>query len=119
MLRKDVVKMISNYIGESRQQRIEFLDGTDLDSCVVRSYPIQINDISVKQFKASQMDLVLHCLQGCDIRTLLSDMEQSLQTITHQSVHFDSSVYRTRHCGIDEKSPLCVDKEYRCVLHHS
>ena len=125
--RKEFVSAISNFIGDSRQEQQQPLtpagdssspagDSEDSESSnplyfITRSYPIHIQNLSIKQFKLPQIDVSLTCSQGCNVSILLEDIKQTLQKQLSRPIQFDSSVFRTTHCGITETSPLCVDKE--------
>lgn len=118
--RKEFVSAISNFIGDSRQEQQQPLtpagDSEDSESSnplyfITRSYPIHIQNLSIKQFKLPQIDLSLTCSQGCNVSILLEDIKHTLQKQLSRQFQFDSSVIRTTHCGITETSPLCVDKE--------
>ena len=121
--RKDIVSAISNYIGDSRQEQRTPIDssssssspdssnGSILQDYITYSYPIHIQNFSIKQFKLPQIDLTLACSQGCNVSILLENMKQTLQKQLTKNIQFDSTVLRTAHCGITETSPLCVDKE--------
>ena len=126
--RKEFVSAISNFIGDSRQEQQQPLTPLDSSSLtensensepanppdvITRSYPIHIHNISIKQFKLPQIDLSLTCSQGCNVSLLLEDIKQTLQEQLTRKIQFDSSVFRTAHCGITETSPLCVDKEWK------
>lgn len=126
LTRKEFVSAISNFIGDSRQEQQQPLTPLDSSSLtensensepanppdvITRSYPIHIHNISIKQFKLPQIDLSLTCSQGCNVSLLLEDIKQTLQEQLTRKIQFDSSVFRTAHCGITETSPLCVDKE--------
>lgn len=121
--RKDIVSVISNYIGDSRQEQRTLIDSSSSSSSpdrsngsispdyITYSYPIHIQNFSIKHFKLPQIDLTLTCSQGCNVSILLENMKQTLQKQLTKSIQFDSTVLRTAHCGITETSPLCVDKE--------
>ena len=91
------------------------IENTDHDTDVIRSYPISIQDIKIKQYTQTpqtKAQIVLRCLQGCDVTTLLKDMEISLKKATRSPVSIiPLSVERSEHCGLPESSPMCIDTE--------
>ena len=105
----------SRFIGESRQTQSLLIENTDPDTDVIRSYPISIQDIQIKQYTQTpqtKAQIVLRCLQGCDVTTLLKDMETSLKRATRSPVSIiPLSVERSEHCGLPESSPMCIDTE--------
>lgn len=106
----------SRFIGESRQTQSLLIENTDPDTDVIRSYPISIHDIQIKQYTQTpqtKAQIVLRCLQGCDVTTLLKDMETSLKQATRSPVSIiPLSVERSEHCGLPESSPMCIDTEW-------
>ena len=123
--RREFGAVLATLIGHSRQS---FTDASDL----LHSIPIHIQDILVKEFKHTQTvqetkridtiqtkridtiqtQLQLRCERGCNVSTFLADVLRSLNSHSPSPFTLSSSeVIRTKHCGIAESSPLCVDLE--------
>lgn len=115
--RREFGNVLETLIGHSRQS---FTDSLDL----LHSVPIHIQDILVKEFKHTQAvqetkrvdsiqtHLQLRCERGCNVSTFLADLLRSLNSHSPSPFTLTSSeVIRTKHCGIAESSPLCVDLE--------
>ena len=86
---------------------------------MIRSYPISIHDIQIKQYTQTpqtKVQLVLRCLQGCDVTTLLEDMQDALRKRMNNAVSIvPLFVERSQHCGLPESSPMCIDTEWMAV----
>ena len=106
--RKDFNKILSSFIGESRQYRYDSLS-------LVHSYPIRIQDILIKDYSNKefiQTQLQLRCDQGCDVSVLLVTIVNAINTAFQTKYEITSeTVNRSKHCGLQESSPLCVDLE--------
>lgn len=115
--RREFGNVLSTLIGNSRQS---FTDSLDL----LHSIPIRIQDILIKDFKHTQTiqetkqinsietRLQVRCERGCNVNRFLVRLLSVLSS--HFSVPFtltSSEVTRTKHCGIADSSPLCVDLE--------
>ena len=115
--RREFGNVLSTLIGNSRQS---FTDSLDL----LHSIPIHIQDILIKDFKHTQTiqetkqinsietRLQVRCERGCNVNRFLVRLLSVLSS--HFSVPFtltSSEVTRTKHCGIADSSPLCVDLE--------
>lgn len=109
----------SRFIGESRQVQSLLIEDTEQDTNVIRSYPISIHDIQIKQYTQTaqtKVQLVLRCLQGCDVTTLLEDMQDALRKRMNNAVSIvPLFVERSQHCGLPESSPMCIDTEWMAV----
>ena len=109
MSRKEFYKVASSFIGESRQYRSDPLS-------LVHSYPIRIQDILIKNYSNSgliETQLQLRCDQGCDVSVLLQSVVDEINTVFHSNYEITSeTVNRSKHCGLPESSPLCIDLEY-------
>ena len=109
----------SRFIGESRQVQSLLIEDTEQDTNVIRSYPISIHDIQIKQYTQTpqtKVQLVLRCLQGCDVTTLLEDMQDALRKRMNTAVSIvPLFVERSQHCGLPESSPMCIDTEWMAV----
>ena len=109
----------SRFIGESRQVQSLLIEDTEQDTNVIRSYPISIHDIQIKQYTQTpqtKVQLVLRCLQGCDVTTLLEDMQDALRKRMNNAVSIvPLFVERSQHCGLPESSPMCIDAEWMAV----
>lgn len=109
----------SRFIGESRQVQSLLIEDTEQDTNVIRSYPISIHDIQIKQYTQTpqtKVQLVLRCLQGCDVMTLLEDMQDALRKRMNNAVSIvPLFVERSQHCGLPESSPMCIDTEWMAV----
>lgn len=109
----------SRFIGESRQVQSLLIEDTEQDTNVIRSYPISIHDIQIKQYTQTpqtKVQLVLRCLQGCDVTTLLEDMQDALRKRMNNAVSIvPFFVERSQHCGLPESSPMCIDTEWMAV----
>ena len=109
----------SRFIGESRQVQSLLIEDTEQDTNVIRSYPISIHDIQIKQYTQTpqtKVQLVLRCLQGCDVTTLLEDVQDALRTRMNNAVSIvPLFVERSQHCGLPESSPMCIDTEWMAV----
>ena len=57
--RRDFVKAMSNFIGNSRQKYLVKLDDKDPSSYIIYSTPISINDILIKRMSSSTSTEVL------------------------------------------------------------
>ena len=106
--RKEFYNIVSSFIGESRQYRSDALS-------LVHSYPIHIQDILVTDYSNSgliQSQLQLRCDQGCDVNVLLLSIVDAINTTFHSKYEIASeTVNRSKHCGLLESSPLCIDSE--------
>ena len=109
----------SRFIGESRQVQSLLIEDTEQDTNVIRSDPISIHDIQIKQYTQTpqtKVQLVLRCLQGCDVTTLLEDMQDALRKRMNNAVSIvPLFVERSQHCGLPESSPMCIDTEWMAV----
>lgn len=109
----------SRFIGESRQVQSLLIEDTEQDTNVIRSYPISIHDIQIKQYTQTpqtKVQLVLRCLQGCDVTTLLEDMQDALRKRMNNAVSIvPLFIERSQHCGLPESSPMCIDTEWMAV----
>ena len=109
----------SRFIGESRQVQSLLIEDTEQDTNVIRSYPISIHDIQIKQYTQTpqtKVQLVLRCLQGCDVTPLLEDMQDALRKRMNNAVSIvPLFVERSQHCGLPESSPMCIDTEWMAV----
>lgn len=109
----------SRFIGESRQVQSLLIEDTEQDTNVIRSYPISIHDIQIKQYTQTpqtKVQLVLRCLQGCDVTTLLEDVQDALRKRMNNAVSIvPLFVERSQHCGLPESSPMCIDTEWMAV----
>lgn len=59
------------------------------------------------------MDLSLRCDTGCDVATLVNDIEQTIKRYLNKEVSMRiDHCCRIQHCGVKESSPMCIDSEY-------
>lgn len=117
--RSTFTAVASQFIGESRQVQSLLIEDTEQDTNVIRSYPISIHDIQIKQYTQTpqtKAQLVLRCQQGCDVTTLLEDIQDALRRKMNNAVSIvPLFVERSQHCGMPESSPMCIDTEWMTV----
>lgn len=111
LTRREFDTILRTFVGDSRQYRV------DLETSIVHSRPIHIDDIHLKEFSTTStkyIKLMLRCEQGCDVNVFLQDLLKAVNGHYSSPSSFslvNTSVCRHQHCGIKDNSPLCVDRE--------